>query len=691
MSFLFRNYHRLNAMQRTMRFRVVASIIVVVLCGIVFGPLQVRSHGLHTQRLALGRALTGQNLVDGDQHAVAFAETGTVVVGGRTYGGPHLQRRARMYFDEEGLLITPRLVEHLLEDQLPAGVPAFLVQQPGTTWMLYAIATAWLLLIVWMRITVQFILTLLATAVPVLISLGFGSDRAMLAFAGMGMLTFTFVLLTQVVLLVFQLPHQALAVAHTVVKEATRNRLSLVFVVLLVVGLPLLPLELNADSPLRFRIQTFIARSLGYTYVMAACMTLFLSCATVAFEIRDRQIWQLMTKPLRRANYLLGKWIGVLSVNLVLLIVAGVSIFTYVQYLSGLPVAPGIEGMLDRLAVTDEVLTARVGGRPTLNTLTREQIYARVDDEIRRDSETGDPQDVPLSVKRTMAREMQEAFVTLQRSVPPIEELQPGGNQRTYVFEDLGRAKNLQSTLTLRYRFHILHDDEHETYPVGFVFNDRPDTAVQRQYIPTVTHVLPVGTDLIRDDGTMAVTVVNLHRPLPDQKGYGELNFEHGDFELLYKVDSFEANFVRAVILTWVKLAFLSMLGLAAATMLNFPVACLLSFTVFLAATIGPFLATSLDEYYPPVWSQIDKTDIGMVILWAFQSTIRVIAQGLVYVLHSFGEYTPTQSLVEGRLIGWRAVANGVFWIGFVWSGIAMLIGYLSIRNRQLAIYSGHG
>ena len=186
MSFLFRNYHRLNAMQRTMRFRVVASIIVVVLCGIVFGPLQVRSHQLHAQRLALGRMLAGQSLADGDQQAVAFAETGTVVIDGRTYGGPHLQRRARMYFNEEGFLIAPRLVADLLEDQLPTVVPAFLVEQPGTTWMLYAIATAWLLLIVWMRITLQFIMTLLATAVPVLTSLAFGSDRAMLAFAGGG-------------------------------------------------------------------------------------------------------------------------------------------------------------------------------------------------------------------------------------------------------------------------------------------------------------------------------------------------------------------------------------------------------------------------------------------------------------------------------------------------------------------------
>ena len=70
-------------------------------------------------------------------------------------------------------------------------------------------------------------------------------------------------------------------------------------------------------------------------------------------------------------------------------------------------------------------------------------------------------------------------------------------------------------------------------------------------------------------------------------------------------------------------------------------------------------------------------------------ATIRGIAQGLVFMLHSFGEYNPTQSLVEGRLIGWRAVTRAMFWIGIVWSGVALLIGYLSIRNRQLAIYSG--
>ncbi|MHC5048006.1 MAG: ABC transporter permease subunit [Planctomycetota bacterium] len=616
-------YRRLDLVQRTLWFRVAASALALVLCAGYFGPLLVKSHDLHSQRLRLGQALVGQSLANGDEHALSLQASGTVTVGGRTYGGPDLARRAAMLFDREGFIAGPgRLVEELLADQRPAWAPRFLLEQPGTTWMLATVTLLWLLLVVWMKVTLAFVLTLLGTAVPVLVSWGLGWQQAMLAFAGMGLLTFTFVLLTRALLIAFQYPHQALAVAHTVVKEASRSRLSLVFVILLLVGLPLLPIWLDPETPLRFRIQTFISRSLGMTYTLAACMTLFLACATVAFEIRDRQIWQLMTKPMSRLHYLLGKWLGVLAVNAVILVVAGVSIFTYIKYLNQLPVASGMEGTLDRLAVRDEVLTARVGARPRMEGLAAAQLRARVEQMIERDPELAGQEEVPLAVKRRLARELQESYVEAQRSVLPIDPaLPPGRNQNTYVFEGLGPVRNLQSTLTLRYRFHILRDDEHETFPVGFVFNDDPETATQRQYIPTVTHVLPVGTDLIRDDGTMAITVVNLFVTGPELNGRGELNFEADDFELLYRVASFESNFFRAVVITWVKLGFLAMLGIAASTLLSFPVACMLSFTIFLGGTVGPFLAISLEEYYPPATSQMDWTNVGLVLHTRSEST----------------------------------------------------------------------
>ncbi|MDY7108705.1 MAG: ABC transporter permease subunit [Planctomycetota bacterium] len=686
MSTLRELYRRLDLLQRTLPFRVAVSVLALALCGVVFGSLITTSDSLHAQRSALVEALTGQNLNERDDHAVTLSESGTVVLDGRTYREPRLADRPDLIFDDSGEIALPqRVAETLLRDQYPDWAPRWLLEQPGTVWMLAAVATMWLQLIVWMSITIPFLATVLGTAAAVGLAALTGSEQAMWAFGGIGLLTFTFVLLIRAMLILYHRPNQILAVAHTVLKEASRTMIPLVFIVLILIILPLLPIGLDPESPLRFRIQTFISRSLGFTFYLAASMTLFLSCATVAFEIRDRQIWQLMTKPVNRFSYLLGKWLGVVTVNLIILVIAAVSSFTFIQYLREQPVAATMAGQEDAQQVRDAVLTARVGTSPSYDTLDETQLRARVDELIERTPELATMEEVPLLQRRELRRRIELAYAASQRTVPPR------GGAREYVFEGLSEARELQSTLTLRYRFHIMRDDEHKTFDALFVFNRDPNLAVSRSYVPTVTHTLSIPANLIQEDGTLSVTVVNLFEPPPDARTAGGLNFEADDFELLYKVGSFEANFFRAVFVDWVKLSFLAMLGICCATFLNFPVACLTSFTIFIAGTIGPFLADSLQEYYPPAMEAMDWGNVALVIQWAFQTVIRFIAQGIVFLLQSFGEYRPTQSLIEGRLIEWSAVAGGLIKVGLVWSGLAMIVGYLVIRRRQLAIYSGHG
>ena len=106
---------------------------------------------------------------------------------------------------------------------------------------------------------------------------------------------------------------------------------------------------------------------------------------------------------------------------------------------------------------------------------------------------------------------------------------------------------------------------------------------------------------------------------------------------------------------------------------------------------MSPFLYESLQEYYPPDPAQMDWAHVGQVLHFVIKTVIRAIAQALGFMLGRFGQYQPAQSLVEGRLIPWQSVAGGIWWLGVIWSGIAATFGYLVMRNRQLAIYSGHG
>lgn len=691
MNALRSTYRKLDMLQRRVGFRVVATIIVLVGAGVVFGSLLGTTYSLDAQRQALLTAMDGQSLQSEDEHAVTLRETGTVTVGGRTYGGERFARQPELIFDQQGNISAARaLTEAFLAEQRPAWAPNWLIEQPGTTWMLAIVFTAWLLLIVWMAVVVPYLFTLLGTAACVGLAWLTGSEQAMWAFAGIGLLTFTFVLLTRAAQFALDRPNQICAVAHTVLKEASRTKISLVIITIILIVLPLIPLSLDPDTPLRFRIQTYISRSLGFTFYLAAGMTLLLSCATVAFEIRDRQIWQLVTKPVSRLSYLLGKWLGVVTVNLIIMLIAAVSIFTFVQYLRDQPVAQGMAGFEDAQQVRDAVLTARVGTKPVYDPLDSEQLRARVESAIQQRADLRILEEISLGTRLQLAQEIAEAYAVGQRTVPPQQ-------FREFRFEGLGAARDSGSTLTLRYRFHIMRDDEHETFPAVFVFNQDPNLQIQRTYVPTISHVLTISPDLIREDGSLIVAIGNAFENLTGRRRAGALNFEEADFELLYRVGSFEANFCRATLIDWVKLSFLAMLGISCSTFLSFPVACLMTFTIFIAGTIGPFLARSLNEYYPPAVENVDWTNIGMVVHWAFKSATRAIGQTLVFLLEAFGQHRPTQALVEGRLIPWVGGGGDVpavlsLWrVGIVWSGIALTLGYLVIRRRQLAIYSGHG
>lgn len=687
MNGLIEYYRWLDMLQRTRWFRIAATIVAVLACVGIFGSLLVTAYSLDAQRQTLLPLLESQNLERRDPHAVTLRDSASLTVNNRTYTSEYFVHNPEWIFDERGNVAAPPfLVDDLLRGQIPAWLPEslkWLLDQPGTTWLLAGVVTTWFLLIIWMAISVPLGLTVLATAVPVFIAWMFNAQQMMLALAGIGLLTFTYVLLTRTALLLYERPNQVLAVAHTVIKEASRSRISLVFIVLLLVALPLIPVWLDPEAPLRFRIQTFISRSMNLTFVLAACMTLFLACSTVAFEIRDRQIWQLMTKPMNRLSYIVGKWLGVVTVNLILLIISGVAAFTFIQYLRTLPVAPGVEGQLDRVQVDSEILTARVSARPAYPTLTDEQIEQRIEEIIARDPDLVAEQ-VTSAQRREWAEDIIFNFAAMQRSVPPMQ-------VRDYVFEGLADAKRMDSDLTLRYRFFILRDDQHETFPAAFVLNHNPDTFREVRYVPTMRHVQWLSPEHVTPEGTLTVSLANLFDPPPDMGGRGSINFEEDGFEVLYKVANFEGNFLRAVLVAWTKLAFLAMLGICCATFLSFPVAALFSFTIFIAGAMGPFLAMSLELYAPRHHTRVDWSNVGMVIEWGFQWVVRLIAEGLVVALRAFGEYSSTQNLVEGRFIPWSDVAVGFLILGVFWSGAALLVGYLVIRSRQLAIYSGQG
>src|SRR5512143_2312043 len=123
-----------------------------------------------------------------------------------------------------------------------------------------------------------------------------------------------------------------LAIAWLTWKAAFRFRLFLVVAVLLlgaVVGLPLL---IEDDGTARGFTQILLTYTLSVITALLGLSTLWLSCGTLARDIEECQIQIVAVKPVARWQIWLGKWLGIVTLNAVLLALSGACVYGLLQW-----------------------------------------------------------------------------------------------------------------------------------------------------------------------------------------------------------------------------------------------------------------------------------------------------------------------------------------------------------------------
>ncbi len=707
MNLLRRAWAVIDDAQRRPMVRIVLTALAVVMVAGVFGRVYLAAEDVRSRYDAVVEVLRQANSIEQDEVAARLLESGEVEANGMVYGGPRFQASIADYFEESSgdLLQIAEIAALLVGPTQPSWLPAAIIDRPEFVVWGATTVLAWLLIVIWTGVVVP---SLLAAGGAILLALpayfrGYGGLAV--SIVGVGVLVTTFMILVRLVLIVLgaiaspssrPTRHgrpgrlvQIAAVAQTVVRESVRLRITLAFIVVMLIALPLIPLWIDPTEPVRYQIQNFLSDSMALVYGLAAVMTLVLACATVSFEIRDRQIWHLVTKPLGRAQYLLGKWLGICLLNLVLLLIGGLSVLGFTEYLGTRANDP--QSVIE---VHDEILTARIGIRPTYEQLSEDAVrdlaYTEYqNDKITRDRvEAGEADE--FNVIRGIVQRIRREHLDRQRAIPP------GGfnenreyDARVYTFEGLGGAASSERNLTLRYRCHIGRSESTDRYPIVFRFPEFGDE-IQRDVIPEQWQRVMLPSELVGEDGTLQIQILNggfSDSPSEASRMFfsngATLMFDADEFEVLWQASTFEANFFRAMLINWVKLGFLAMLGVVASTFLSFPVAMLLAFTVFLGGSMTPFISTSLSQFRP------DNDAFFLIKL--VQMVIAGVARSAEWLLRPFGEASPNRLVVEGRLVSGGSLIRDFAVIGVFWCGSVLLVGWAVLRRRELATYSGHG
>jgi hypothetical protein len=470
------------------------------------------------------------------------------------------------------------------------------------------------------------------------------------------------------------------AVARKLIAEALHRRVVVLVLVFFAVTMCSLPFILETEGSLVSRVQIVLSYALALGMVLLSLLAIFLSVASICSEIDRKQIHITDTKPVRRWQFLLGKWFGV--VVLCTSVLFAMAMVVYV--LLGMVITePDVSRMVrleaekaseDYRKLSNEVLVAR--------RTVRASLPADLDGMVEKAWESRKAEDgisPSLFTQRRLRKEMRKdvlgeavTVVSGRRLDFHFEGLRPGTDRELVQVRFNAHASVPGTNVYGRWfsvRRVIGTDDEGKptvSYEGGYPVYPPPDgwaSGVVRQF------ELPAS--VISEDGSLILVYENRNN---DQAA---IIFDpEYRVQVLQRDSGFVPNYYRALMVLLCHVALLAALGLAAGSIFSFPVASLVVVTITTVGLVGAWFVNFLEPVGAVQYS------LGYEILWlAWAGFIRV----LLSVLPHFGSYNPIGNLADGTMVTWAQVSYAGAALVFLKGAGALLIGMYFYARRELA------
>jgi ABC-type transport system involved in multi-copper enzyme maturation permease subunit len=447
-------------------------------------------------------------------------------------------------------------------------------------------------------------------------------------------------------------------------KAAFRYRLFWVLSGLLLLSVIGLPLLIKDDGSARGFTQILLTYTLSAISALLGLSTLWIACGTLARDIEECQMQVVAVKPIARWQIWLGKWLGLMSINAVLLLMSGTCVYALMMYRAS-RLAPEVQTTL-----RNEVLVARGSVKEADRTA---EINAETDAALKDRLEKFP---VDRADWRAVRKEIYNRIKSVYEVVPP-------GYAREWTV-DMSAERELvkDRPLQLRIRFNSSDGSTLGTFggyfQVGNPTTQRNWRSERMSLAPETFHEFEIPANLLDDDGKLQVTFVNPNEVsliFPLDEG----------FEVLYHQGGFGPNFARGIgiILCW--MAVLTTMGLCASSFLSFPVAAFVTLTLLFITLSSSTMANAVSEGtiadYNAERGTKGYTPLDEVVIPVFKAALAVI--------NLAKDFSPVDALSTGRLISWPQLARAVAQMVLVLSGFFAGVGIVIFTRRELATAQG--
>ncbi|MGV3772099.1 MAG: ABC transporter permease [Verrucomicrobiales bacterium] len=453
-----------------------------------------------------------------------------------------------------------------------------------------------------------------------------------------------------------------LAITLLTMRAAVRYRLVLALSFILLAGVILLPIIIRHDGTARGFTQILLTYTLSFITAILGFATIWLACGTLAREIEESQMQMLVVKPISRWQIWIGKWLGIMGLNAILLLISASAVYGILMYrASKLPEK-------EQQVLRDEVMIARASAKEeTPDYMGDADRIFRERMEAAPPPEGADPNQL-----RQMVVERVKAEYQIVRS----------GYMREWQI-DLGSPSEVKDQpLYIRAKFNSPDLSTGVTYEGNWEIGTQGTAMLFRTnmvMVPDTFMQFLVPANLYDEKGVINIRFINANQsallfPLED------------GMEVLYAKGGFGMNFVRgtSIILCW--LSVLAALGLAASSLLSFPVAAFCAIGVLVVT----FSTGTLKQIVTEGGISGVNNNTGLVDDPKLIDLVAVpLARTVLGLLNLARGFSPIDFLSSGRVITWGELTRAFFQIIVVICGVLAAIGISIFNRRELASTQG--
>ncbi|MCL1919765.1 MAG: hypothetical protein FWG50_01600 [Kiritimatiellaeota bacterium] len=434
---------------------------------------------------------------------------------------------------------------------------------------------------------------------------------------------------------------RVLGITLLAIRASLRTKAVVALFALLAVCVLLLPSVIKSDGTAEGSCRILLMYTVGFSFGILCLSTLWAACALFAAEIDSLRIQLSAVKPVRAAEFWLGKWLALLLLNAFLLAAVYGGVYAQLRW------QMRANGWGEQIA-----LTSRTVARPILPSVAQEvrETYALL--KARDNLPEGMSE---RAILRALAQNAQERY-----------DLINPGEEKHWRFT-LARPLRTGEAITVRIRF----DTEFSTRTAvqGFCRLSSGDRAVEVPLDDFSLNEIEFEIAAEAFGAADAFTLSFRHTGDPQESSALMLRFRQ-DVALLTAGGTFEANLARSALIQWSVLALLAAFGLTLSTGFSMPVAMFTATVLLVLTIVGQSVVEGTSHEDEQEWSNRPG-------IW--------VSRGVTTLTQHATQNAPLESVIRGERVDAKALRAALLWNVLLTPALFALLGTHILRRRELA------